>query len=521
MPTFTTYDGTELAYRLEGEGEPLVCLAGGPLRDAAYLGDLGGLSAHRTLVLLDARGTGASAEPADPATYRCDRQVPDVEALRAHLGLDRIDLLGHSAGGNLALLYAAAHPERVRSVVLVTSLARALGQEVTDEEWDAAVDIFADRPWYPEARAALDALDALGSDAAPESVREAVEPFAYGRWDEAARAHAAAGRHQFHSEAARYHADGAYTPEATRRALATLTAPVLVLAGEYDAGPTPARAAETAALLPRGELLVQAGAAHHPWIDDAGAFVRAVAAFLDPAVRTVTVGGVRLAYRVRGPEDAPPVVLVHGRGENSTTWDEIAASLAADHRVYAPDLRGHGLSDHPGHYGFDVFRDELGGFLKALGLTGATVVAHSMGGGAALLLARSEPALVGRLVLEEPPAFVPLDPPRGPAELPEGPLPFDRAIVPATDAQLNDPDPAWRTGHSALTVPTLVLAGGERSHLPQEQLRRLAEEIPGARLWTGDAGHLIHTEDPAGFLAALREFGLGPSEPNAPDTEVT
>ncbi|MFD3535690.1 alpha/beta fold hydrolase [Streptomyces sp. NPDC058664] len=76
MPTFTTYDGTELAYRVHGEGEPLVCLAGGPMRDADYLGDLGGLVAHRSLVLLDARGTGASADPADPGTYRCDRQVP-------------------------------------------------------------------------------------------------------------------------------------------------------------------------------------------------------------------------------------------------------------------------------------------------------------------------------------------------------------------------------------------------------------------------------------------------------------
>lgn len=68
-------------------------------------------------------------------------------------------------------------------------------------------------------------------------------------------------------------------------------------------------------------------------------------------------------------------------------------------------------------------------------------------------------------------------------------------------------------------MPTLVLAGGERSHLPQDQLRRLAEQITGARLWTGDAGHLIHTEDPAGFLAALREFGLGPAAPDATDGE--
>ncbi|MFF0477066.1 alpha/beta fold hydrolase [Streptomyces sp. NPDC004284] len=506
MPTFTTYDGTELAYRVQGEGEPLVCLAGGPMRDAGYLGDLGGLAAHRALVLLDARGTGASAAPADPGTYRCDRQVGDVEALRAHLGLERIDLLGHSAAGNLAVLYAAAHPGRVRSLVLVTSLGRALGVGTTDEEWDEAVEVFADRPWYPEARAAL---DAIGPDTPLRRVHEITAPFAYGRWDAAAQEHAAGTERETNWEAApAYHGEGAYDPEATRRALTALTAPVLIVAGECDAGPTPAKAAEAAAFFPHAELVVQPGAGHHPWVDDPEAFARPIAAFLDPAVRTVTVDGVRIAYRVAGPEDARPVVLVHGRGDDSTTWTGITEDLAADHRVYALDLRGHGLSDRPGRYGFEDLRDELGGFLKALGLTGATVVAHSMGAAAAYLLAQREPGLIGRLVLEEAPAFVPLDPPRPVAERPEGPLAFDWGIVTATDAELNDPDPAWREELPAITAPTLVLAGGPTSHIPQEQLSRLAGSVPGARLVTIAVGHLVHNAAPAEFLAAVREFGL-------------
>ncbi|SCE10666.1 alpha/beta hydrolase fold, partial [Streptomyces sp. BpilaLS-43] len=56
----------------------------------------------------------------DPSSYRCDRLVDDIEALRTHLGLERIDLLGHSAAGNSAALYAAAHPQRLRSLTLVT-----------------------------------------------------------------------------------------------------------------------------------------------------------------------------------------------------------------------------------------------------------------------------------------------------------------------------------------------------------------------------------------------------------------
>ena len=47
MPAFRACDGTELAYHVQGEGAPLVCVPGGPMRDSVYLGDLGGLAAAR------------------------------------------------------------------------------------------------------------------------------------------------------------------------------------------------------------------------------------------------------------------------------------------------------------------------------------------------------------------------------------------------------------------------------------------------------------------------------------------
>ncbi|MGF1341791.1 MULTISPECIES: hypothetical protein [unclassified Streptomyces] len=63
MPTLSAYDGYELAYHLVWEGEPLICLPGGPMRASAYLGARGDLSRVRRLVLLDLRGTGGSAVP--------------------------------------------------------------------------------------------------------------------------------------------------------------------------------------------------------------------------------------------------------------------------------------------------------------------------------------------------------------------------------------------------------------------------------------------------------------------------
>lgn len=94
MRRFRSWDGTELACRMVGSGPPLMCVPGGPGQAVEYLGELGRLSEHRTLVLVDNRGTGASQVPDDPATYRVDRLVRDVDALRAELGLDRVDLLG-------------------------------------------------------------------------------------------------------------------------------------------------------------------------------------------------------------------------------------------------------------------------------------------------------------------------------------------------------------------------------------------------------------------------------------------
>src|SRR5215510_6778048 len=92
-----------------------------------------GLAKARRLILVDPRGVGASADPADPATFRVDRLVNDLETLRAHLGLDRMDVLAHSAGAILATLYAIAHPERLSRLLLITPGLETVGVDITDE----------------------------------------------------------------------------------------------------------------------------------------------------------------------------------------------------------------------------------------------------------------------------------------------------------------------------------------------------------------------------------------------------
>jgi pimeloyl-ACP methyl ester carboxylesterase len=275
--TFLAPDGLRLAYRRLGSGRPLVCIPGGPGRNPDYFDDLGGIPG-RELIFLEPRGTGSSEVPAGPATYRVDRMTSDVEALREHLGLDRIDLLAHSAGADLAILYAARFPDQIARLVLIAPSLETTGLDPSDEEFHALLERRSAEPWYADARAALAATEA--GDLSPQT-RQRWRPFLYGRWDDAARTHATApGSTPDPVFVRNYYAEGGFDVEQTRAALAKVSAPVLVYACELDLRPTPAAAAELAALFPDARVVVQPGAAHFPWLDDPAWCGRALADFL-------------------------------------------------------------------------------------------------------------------------------------------------------------------------------------------------------------------------------------------------
>jgi proline iminopeptidase len=271
MPTFSSYDGTELAYHLIGDGEPLVCIPGGPMQASAYLGNLGGLA--QQLVLLDLRGTGDSAIPADPTSYQVSHQVADIEALRLHLGVDQLDLLAHSAGTNLAALYLAEHPDRVRRYAAISPSAFAVGLTITAEMRLETARQRKSEPWFDQAYAALEQIT---SGTFTDDLWQAIRPFSHGRWDAAAQALEAATPAQQNEEAAAAYAS-ALTPSANRPA--AFSNPVLVLSGQTDVGTPPAFATAYAALFPDATLTIQPASGHFPWLDDPTAFTATVDAF--------------------------------------------------------------------------------------------------------------------------------------------------------------------------------------------------------------------------------------------------
>ncbi|HEX6527410.1 MAG TPA: alpha/beta hydrolase [Streptosporangiaceae bacterium] len=277
MRRFRSWDGTELAYRVAGSGPPLVCIPGGPGQAAEYLGELGELAGYRTLVLLDNRGTGASQVPENPVTYRVDWLIRDVEALRGHLGLDRMDLFGHSASGGTCLLYAAAHPRRLDHLVLVAPSLRVVSIQ-SDLGVEEVLARRAHEHWYPRAVAALYAEATSPQEL--ERYRWLASPLLYGQWNAAAQAQAAAEPAQFAQPAMEGFYAGFDPDPGLPEQLAALAVPVLLVAGEYDIWPTCASVRELAALLGNSDMALLPQTGHFPWVDDPVSFAATVHEFL-------------------------------------------------------------------------------------------------------------------------------------------------------------------------------------------------------------------------------------------------
>ena len=113
--------------------------------------------------------------------------------------------------------------------------------------------------------------------------------------------------------------------------------------------------------------------------------------------------GVGLEVTVDGPEDGPPVLLLHGVSSSAATYDFLVPRYPG-HRLYRLDFRGHGGSDRaPGTYDVDHWASDAEAVLAEIGP--APIVGHSLGGITAAFVSQRRPDLVTALFLEDPPLY--------------------------------------------------------------------------------------------------------------------
>ena len=123
--------------------------------------------------------------------------------------------------------------------------------------------------------------------------------------------------------------------------------------------------------------------------------------------RKVTLStGIRMNVALSGPEDAPPVILVHGFPESHRTWREIADRLGGELRLVMPDLRGFGDSDRPqdvADYATDILIADIFALADALGIDRFALVGHDWGGAIAWAAALRGNPRIGRLAIVNSP----------------------------------------------------------------------------------------------------------------------
>jgi pimeloyl-ACP methyl ester carboxylesterase len=117
-----------------------------------------------------------------------------------------------------------------------------------------------------------------------------------------------------------------------------------------------------------------------------------------PTLEVRTIHGYRRAFRIAG--SGPAILLIHGIGDNSSTWHTVQSKLAQRFTVIAPDLLGHGKSDKPrADYSVAAYANGMRDLLSVLEIERVTVIGHSLGGGVAMQFCYQFPQLVERLVL--------------------------------------------------------------------------------------------------------------------------
>lgn len=276
-------EGIDLAYTVTGNGPLLFAVSSGWGVGSGYLvKGLAALADHFTLVCITTRGSGRSSRPTDEKQMATSHMADDVERLRRYLGLESIDLFGHSNGGAIALGFAATYPSACRKLILADSqLLGAFAPEATA----AILHKRADDPRFADAIAALKGSGPLVFE--DEKITQALmSTFPLYFHDPDANMQKAADTFDFPVEswATRTHMTADADPEeAQLDLLPHIQAQTLVLVGRDDFQTPVEISQKIASGIPNAKLEIIEDCGHMPWIEQPRQFFEKVLEFVASA----------------------------------------------------------------------------------------------------------------------------------------------------------------------------------------------------------------------------------------------
>lgn len=274
----------------------------------------------------------------------------------------------------------------------------------------------------------------------------------------------------------------------------------------------------------------------------------------DPTVRYVSRNVVARHLRFNvldwGPEDAPPIVCLHGSHQSAHSFDLVSLALARRFRVIAPDQRGHGDSEwvRGGHYSNAEMAEDALAIIAALGIRRPLIMGHSMGGRNTLLAALSQLDAASALVIVDVGPEISAKGGNSIASFIAANEEFDDLDAFVANVRRYDPyrslEHIQRTvkynlfhradgkyvskcdrlprklgiakslastvtldDTKALTMPVLVVRGANSTILEADAAERFATALPDGQLATvADCGHNVHSQNTPGFLEAIECF---------------
>jgi len=270
---YANVNGIKLWYETEGQGEPLVLVAGGP-GDPHTVFHLffSRLADRQRIVYFDEFGVGKSDRAKSSREYSFARDVENLEGLRKTLGLAKMNLLGQSYGGMVAQAYALKYPQSVERLILVDSFYSGQMWQANNDNSNREI-----QTQFPEAWAKLQKLRAMGLRSnAPEhqQIYDSI-PLGLFYFYDASKAsllpsdpsnndvyYAIAG------DDADFTIGGDIASLDFRADLRKLTMPILIIAGRYDRISLPQYALKYKIYAPQARFVMMEKSGHFPYIEE-------------------------------------------------------------------------------------------------------------------------------------------------------------------------------------------------------------------------------------------------------------
>ncbi|MBI2427463.1 MAG: alpha/beta hydrolase [Ignavibacteriales bacterium] len=266
-------DSTSIHYSILGSGEPLLICPVTWGVDGHRWTTLEELAKDFALIRLDPRGTGKSGPAQEKTDYGIPILVNDIEQLRIHLGVDKWNVMGQSAGGWTALEFTLAHQSHVNKLIVVCSAPTGQFHKGTFRD--------PSHPFYPQYDQLSKEIRSLPHQERVKRFNRAIYQYDVQTAESRKTIDAIFADAEFDPKRNQYFIMNELLRYNVAERLKEISVPSLIIGGKHDVHVSPSWSRMMAENIPHASLVVMEHSGHFPWLDEPKIFFDSVRQFLE------------------------------------------------------------------------------------------------------------------------------------------------------------------------------------------------------------------------------------------------